>query len=672
MIEVLTTSALWFGPSERPLFGRAYLPEGGTAYAGVVLCPPFGLEAQGAGRAYRALGQRLAAEGFAVLQVDYDGTGDSAGWASDPGRAQAWQASVRAAVDVLRAGGAGKVCVVGMRLGATVAAAASAGCALDGLVLWDPCDSGRSYLREEALLRSVYLGDQGLDIPPEQTGPAAGSAETLGTVYDAATVHAMTRLTLESCPGPLARHVLALLRPERPPRRAVKQWLSEVGAEPGEAAGQEQLISVWPLKSVVPQATLDIIVSWLAGVAAGEKSTVLLPTSPTAVVPGPDGQEVCEEIRYLGPGRLFGVLTRPAGPNRPGPRGPRPGGGASPAGPGVVPGGGASPGSSRPGGTGPSGGTGPNGPSPGTTVVMLNSGRIDHVGPGRLWVDLARSWAACGLEVLRVDLSGLGDSPPRPGCAPDVVYSPHAIDDVAQVARAVSPRDPAAVVLMGLCSGAYHSVEAALATGARGVVAINLVPPSPPEPPAPGTTASGTTAPGTTASGTTGPASRATGYRARLGETLAVLHRAGSHLPGHHYLGALSRRASDVKWWVVHRARGGAVPAFDLRLLARKGVDTLVVAGSYEARLVQQGEGPMLWRLQKRGGLRVAVLPTIDHTLFTQAARRQVVPLVTERVRAQCATLPASPGAPKPGPAASGASPGPAAPGARPDFASTP
>ncbi|MGA3220124.1 MAG: hypothetical protein ABSE77_13780, partial [Acidimicrobiales bacterium] len=316
------------------------MPEGGAAHGGVVLCPPFGLEAQGAGRAYRALGQRLASEGWAVLHIDYDGTGDSAGWAGDPDRAPAWRGSVGTAVDLLRAGGAGTVCVVGMRLGATLAAWASAERAVDGLVLWDPCDSGRSYLREEALLRSVYLGDQGLDIPPAGAGAEAGAAEVLGTVYDAATVQAMAKLALESCPKPPARQVLALLRPERPPKRAVREWLAAAGAEVAEAAGQEQVISVWPLKSVVPHAALDIIASWLGGLAGSDKSEVVLPESLRAVVAGPAGEEVVEEIQFLGPGRLFGIMARP----------PVPLTGATVAGATVA----------------------------GATVVMLNSGRIDH------------------------------------------------------------------------------------------------------------------------------------------------------------------------------------------------------------------------------------------------------------------------------------------------------
>ncbi len=110
------------------------------------------------------------------------------------------------------------------------------------------------------------------------------------------------------------------------------------------------------------------------------------------------------------------------------------------------------------------------------------------------------------------------------------------------------------------------------------------------------------------------------------------------------------------------------MPAFDLRRLARKGVDTLVVLGSYEGRELRRGEAPMLWRLQKKGAFNVVVLPTIDHTLFTQAARRLVLPLLAERVRAQCAraatasTARAQGG----GPPLPGTGPGP-----RADFAAT-
>ena len=78
----------------------------------------------------------------------------------------------------------------------------------------------------------------------------------------------------------------------------------------------------------------------------------------------------------------------------------------------------------------------------GPTVVMLNSGKLDHLGPGRLWVHLARSWARVGVAVLRVDLSGLGDSPVQEGREPDVVYSPDALDDIADIAQRRLARRP--------------------------------------------------------------------------------------------------------------------------------------------------------------------------------------------------------------------------------------
>ncbi len=43
-------------------------------------------------------------------------------------------------------------------------------------------------------------------------------------------------------------------------------------------------------------------------------------------------------------------------------------------------------------------------------VILLNSGILHRVGPGRLYVKMARALAAQGFVVLRFDLSGIGDS----------------------------------------------------------------------------------------------------------------------------------------------------------------------------------------------------------------------------------------------------------------------
>ena len=96
------------------------------------------------------------------------------------------------------------------------------------------------------------------------------------------------------------------------------------------------------------------------------------------------------------------------------------------------------------------------------TVIFLNVGLIGHQGPGRLWVELARACAAAGnVRCLRVDLSGIGDSPARPGRT-ELLGFPHRRPrrTWSDIRRAVTD-DGAELILVGVCSGADHSIEMA-------------------------------------------------------------------------------------------------------------------------------------------------------------------------------------------------------------------
>jgi dienelactone hydrolase len=94
-------------------------------------------------------------------------------------------------------------------------------------------------------------------------------------------------------------------------------------------------------------------------------------------------------------------------------------------------------------------------------LILLNAGAVHHIGPNRMYVTLARRLAAKGTLVLRLDLSGIGDSPARGGIE-NVVYSDYALDDVS-VAVAWARRAGAThVTVAGMCSGAYHALKAAV------------------------------------------------------------------------------------------------------------------------------------------------------------------------------------------------------------------
>src|SRR6185437_3284070 len=120
---------------------------------------PVGVEALASYRALQQLAQRLNAVGLSTLLLDYDGTGDSCGDVNDPGRVAAWVDSIEAGAELLRTAGAATVCAVGMRLGANLAAAAAARVRMHAVVLWDPCASGGSFLREQLSLSAQIGGE---------------------------------------------------------------------------------------------------------------------------------------------------------------------------------------------------------------------------------------------------------------------------------------------------------------------------------------------------------------------------------------------------------------------------------------------------------------------------------------------------------------------------------
>lgn len=108
-------------------------------------------------------------------------------------------------------------------------------------------------------------------------------------------------------------------------------------------------------------------------------------------------------------------------------------------------------------------------------VVLVNPGLIHRVGPNRLYVRLARAFAARGFPTLRMDLPGIGDSPLPKEMGADLERAylaavRSALDLLEQ--RGVARR----FVMAGLCSGADLSFRVA-ATDGR-VVGAGLVDPN--------------------------------------------------------------------------------------------------------------------------------------------------------------------------------------------------
>lgn len=104
-------------------------------------------------------------------------------------------------------------------------------------------------------------------------------------------------------------------------------------------------------------------------------------------------------------------------------------------------------------------------------VILLDAGRIHHVGPNRLHVKFARRLAGEGFTVLRFDFSGIGDS----GVREDRVAHGQSVVDETREAMAFlgAARGLRRFVLVGICSGAATAVRTGLED--RRVVGMALI-----------------------------------------------------------------------------------------------------------------------------------------------------------------------------------------------------
>lgn len=187
------------------LYGFINQPKGqAQADQGVLLCNPFGQEAVRVHRLYRVLGERLARAGVASLRFDYFGTGDSDG-DDDELSVQSGIDNILRADDELRSqAGCQHVSWFGLRLGATLAALASARAkrSPDRLFLWDPIETGSQWLalqRQEHDAALITAFDETSRMPTNPAGQAATEApfEAQGYLLGQPLIEAMRQFKVD-------------------------------------------------------------------------------------------------------------------------------------------------------------------------------------------------------------------------------------------------------------------------------------------------------------------------------------------------------------------------------------------------------------------------------------------------------------------------------------------
>lgn len=168
--------------------------------AGVVICPPVGVEYVQTYRALRQVALYLSHAGYHVLRFDYFGTGDSWGDTIEANFPQ-WLDDVSVAMDELKdIAGVEECSLVGLRLGASLALlSAVERDDVRDIILWDPVVRGQHYiddLRASMRGRLGYNGRQNGSQNPPRVENLAGFHYTQGLLRDLA---AMDLASIERC-----------------------------------------------------------------------------------------------------------------------------------------------------------------------------------------------------------------------------------------------------------------------------------------------------------------------------------------------------------------------------------------------------------------------------------------------------------------------------------------
>ena len=404
---------------------------------GIVICGAMGDEALNVYRPLAFLAERFAQSGCPALRLEYYGAGDSGGADGEPGRFESWLNGIVAGVRWLRGSqGVRSVTLVGTRIGAQLAARAA--CELgdvDGLILLNPVPSGRRFLREMTLRARTVA-----DIWKAESRIDDGHwFEAYGMRLDRRTRDALDHLDVARLPRRPAPRAMVLDQPDSPAGAALSDHLKHLGSDVTyEVVDGLQAMLRDPYENSVPHEAFARALAWhqagMAGVPSSVKrSAPALEQAEPKPLPAAardtllTGTAIETPITFGRNGGLFGILSTPTHPRSDAP-----------------------------------------------SVLIANTGANPRSGNSRVAVTVARWLAANGIASLRMDGAGSGDAALHTGERGQPYSLQGDLDLIAGI-DALSERLASPVLLLGMCSGAFHALRVAYDDHrVRGLMLVNL------------------------------------------------------------------------------------------------------------------------------------------------------------------------------------------------------
>ena len=399
-VEIIR-SPLYFKSDVSNLFGWIHHTGHSSYNTAAIICSPVGKESNHTHRTVRHTADSLALAGVPTLRFDYFSTGDSNGTEFDQNIVEHWLTDIRSASQFLKTQtNCKKIIIVGIRIGATLAASLSSELDFELIVLWYPVYRGKRFFRELEI--TAHTSIDGLD----KSLPYFESAGFLMTKETENEIKALNILTENI---KVQKKVLLL---EHDENNDSEKFRSKLNAENIlfdhlYVDGMEEMFTL-PHLNQVPFETIEIIQSWVKNNLefSGEvKISLDLIDSQILTFKYPDDYFE-KALIFNEEKKLFGIYTKSKKKNF------------------------------KP------------------VVLILNTGADHHIGSNRLSVFLSRQLGEIGYDTFRIDLSGLGDSIVTDINLENVLFKKSTGDDIKTAVDFLQNNfENRSVVLFGVCAG---------------------------------------------------------------------------------------------------------------------------------------------------------------------------------------------------------------------------
>lgn len=252
---------VYFG-QDSALYGCYHLPAESYDSSAVLICQPIGHEYERCHRAMRQLAVQSVRKGLAAMRFDYYGTGDSAGNSNEITLSQIRHDIQQAIEACSSTTGTKYLALVGLRLGATLAAqVACCRDEIDSLVLYAPVFDGEVLLEEWQHEQFVFDGKH--SYKSQQTG----QEEILGFPVPEIFSKELANKFSTTVSSSSLKRVLILLDGAEMQSAALSVWL-EMFKSHGIVVNVEAIenIAIWrrePMEAIVPIKAIRRIVQWI-------------------------------------------------------------------------------------------------------------------------------------------------------------------------------------------------------------------------------------------------------------------------------------------------------------------------------------------------------------------------------------------------------------------------